>query len=522
MSQYVHGRIAGFALRLTDLPCLGLSSDRMGHIRSRVGVVLHRFEPAIIGDVEPAHQGSSEQATGKPGIRGQQLVAVEAQHHRPVHRIELAADCRRVAGHPAEIHPGHDRPGRREGIGQQFHRIAARFIHRPPEAGDHLVHQCGLETQPSRDAGIVGKQAEQMEAAAIGVPGPRLEVGVRQAAVEFGIEGPDVSAHALERESERFRRLLGVIREIQKHRIQEIGRILRPVESQAVKVRIIANQVVNQGMLVGKDVRARQTPVLREPFFGNLAVRQPSAVLLHGASELNPVARRDRGLNLAVHAEAPALGRGDEVVDQMSLSPGQIRRGHRPVTQAAVEGQVRFETGSSPDIDFPFAEERAVQQPHRTGVRVRRRLPLARLRVGFLHQIWRSRDGVGSNAGQVAQHAIDSFALDVLREDRDSEKLAVCHRACSISVRTSRVPGLGAGPTIDRRAVRRNLRRAALSPPAACPIREFSQPCRSFRGLVAQTQTARNEPDGRDGLIVRKTRWPSGRCLRYRARPHHA
>ena len=165
-----------------------------------------------------------------------------------------------------------------------------------------------------------------MKAAAVGVFGPGFEIGVLQAAMQLGVEVSHVAPHPLERESQLFRRSLGMIRKVEEYRIEKVRRVLRPVDPQAVKIRIVADHVLEERVLVREDVRTGQTAVLRQPSFRDRAVGQPCAVRFDRTAELHAVAGRNRGLHLEVDANPARLGSLDEVVQKLALPVCQVRR----------------------------------------------------------------------------------------------------------------------------------------------------------------------------------------------------
>ena len=277
--------------------------------------------------------------------------------------------------------------------------------------------------------GAVGQKAEQVEPPAVGVVRPRLEIRVGEAAMQLRIEPPHIPAHPVERESHALGGPLGVIGEIKERRVQEVWGIFGPVDSQAVKIRIVPYQVPDQSVLVAEDLRACEAAVLCQPPLRDCAVGQACPVLLHRASELYPVARRNRRLDLEVDTNAALLGGGNEVPQQMALAAREIRRLGRLIAKASVQGLVRFKTrrGSDPDLALP--EQRAIQQANTARVRICGWLALAGLPVRFLHQVGRGGNRVGADPGEVVEKPLDALALDVLREHSDSQKLARSHGA---------------------------------------------------------------------------------------------
>ena len=91
--------------------------------------------------------------------------------------------------------------------------------------------------------------------------------------------------------------------------VEEIGRVLGPVEAEPVEVGIGAAEVADQGVGVRDDVGAGEAAVLREPARGETAVGEPGPVVLVGPAELDAVARRDGRLHLEVDADVSAPGR---------------------------------------------------------------------------------------------------------------------------------------------------------------------------------------------------------------------
>ena len=272
-----------------------------------------------------------------------------------------------------------------------------------------------------------------MKAAAVGVFGPGFEIGVLQAAMQLGVEVSHVAPHPLERESQLFRRSLGMIRKVEEYRIEKVRRVLRPVDPQAVKIWIVADHVLEERVLVGEDVRTGQAAVLRQPPFWDRAIGQPCPVRFDRAAELHAVAGRNRSLHLEVDADPARLGGLDEVLQKLALLVCQVRRFRRLIPQTRVEGAVRHEAGSGLDVDLTLAEERTVEQPDAACIGVGWRFPLPGLRISLFHQVGRCSDSVRSDASQVVQQPVNALALDVFREDCHSEQFRGSHRACSIS-----------------------------------------------------------------------------------------
>ena len=72
------------------------------------------------------------------------------------------------------------------------------------------------------------------------------------------VQPSDVLLHLLEIKAETLRRPLRMRTEIDKAGIEEVGRILGPIEANSIDARILRQKIANQGMFVPDDFRARK------------------------------------------------------------------------------------------------------------------------------------------------------------------------------------------------------------------------------------------------------------------------
>ena len=76
--------------------------------------------------------------------------------------------------------------------------------------------------------------------------------------MDFVVQPSDVPLHALEIESETLRRRLRMGTEIHKAGIEEVRRILGPIEPNSIDVRILCQKIANQSMFVPDNFRTRK------------------------------------------------------------------------------------------------------------------------------------------------------------------------------------------------------------------------------------------------------------------------
>ena len=115
----------------------------------------------------------------------------------------------------------------------------------------------------------------------------------------------------------------GVIAEIEKDVLQEIGRILRPVDSEPVHVGVVQTKVLDQGLEVIQDVGACQTSVAGQTAARPGPIGKARLVVLFRSAKLDPIAGWDRGLHLKVDTESPGTGFLHELGEEVTLLPGE-------------------------------------------------------------------------------------------------------------------------------------------------------------------------------------------------------
>mgnify|MGYP001194634065 CR=1 FL=1 len=78
----------------------------------------------------------------------------------------------------------------------------------------------------------------------------------------MAVEISDFSPHAVEVQPQPFGCFFGVIAEVQEDVIEEIGRILGPIQAQTVYFGIVLAEVSNKGLEIVLDMRAGKTSVM--------------------------------------------------------------------------------------------------------------------------------------------------------------------------------------------------------------------------------------------------------------------
>ncbi len=204
--------------------------------------------------------------------------------------------------------------------------------------------------------------------------------------------------------------------------IEGVGRIFRPVDAHGVGLRIVLRQIPQQRAGVGADVRAGEAAVPIDARRRDAAVRQPRLVLGLGPAELHAVARRDRRLHLQLHLEPAPLGRPQEFSELAALGLGQRIGLGRPVAQPGIECGLRREAGRRPAGDLALAPQQPVEQPHRPGPGIDRRLPPSGTLRHLLHDIGRGDDRRRPcQPLQVVEQRLDALDLDPFRHHRNAE-----------------------------------------------------------------------------------------------------
>lgn len=90
---------------------------------------------------------------------------------------------------------------------------------------------------------------------------------------------------------------------------RKYGRVFGPVETEAVDIGILVDEVTNESVFVAQDVRAGERTVLWQASGRNGAIGQKGTVVFGRSAELHTLAGRNGGLHLEVNFRDGGPGR---------------------------------------------------------------------------------------------------------------------------------------------------------------------------------------------------------------------
>lgn len=123
-----------------------------------------------------------------------------------------------------------------------------------------------------------------------------------------------------------------------------------------------------------------------------------------------------------------ALGGGDEVVDNAALLGGQRIGQRRLIAQTFIQAFVGRKAWRGANENLAFAPQGSIEQTDGTCAGISRWLPVAGFFIGQGHQIRRDVNCVGADFhDKVIENAIDTFALDVFRQNSNARKSIGAH-----------------------------------------------------------------------------------------------
>ena len=220
--------------------------------------------------------------------------------------------------------------------------------------------------------------------------------------------------HSLEVQAQAFGRGLRGCAEIEESVIQQVLRIFRPVDADAVDLGILLAEVGDERLRVPADVKGREAAGIAHAALRHAAIGESRLVLFGGTARGDDVIGRDDGLDLEVGLEPGGARGNEEVAHDPALAARAVVGSAGLIAQPMVELQVGDETRRGRGVKLPPAPQRPVEQTHATGARVDGRLALPVLPVRRLHHVRRGGDGGGAGPRfHVAQNLLNPLHLVV-------------------------------------------------------------------------------------------------------------